>query len=126
MFRNNFTVFNNYATVTVTPDNDCGSGDLSLTVLVGQGSCPPGDICPNAIYPNPTGDLLKISLVQPPTEKRPVETLLYDAQSVLVYKEIFSGKDFQFSVKSFPEGLYYLNLKRGDKTVQRRIEIKHK
>ena len=47
----NFTVFNNYATVTVTPNNDCGSGDLSLTVLVGSGSCPPGDICPNVIYP---------------------------------------------------------------------------
>ena len=68
---------------------------------------------------------MKISLVQPPTEKRPVEALLYDAQSVLVYRETFLGKDFQFSVKSFPEGLYYLNLRREDKTVQRRVEIKH-
>ncbi|MBS1559871.1 MAG: hypothetical protein JST69_14215 [Bacteroidetes bacterium] len=51
---------NGYATVTATPDPPCGAGPLSLTVLVGQGGCPDGDICPNIVYPNPASDELTV------------------------------------------------------------------
>jgi hypothetical protein len=121
-----FTVNNEYASITFQPNNDsCGSGTPSMSIFIGQGGCPSGDICPNSVYPNPADDQLNVSLTGSPNETSEVQVELYNSQSTLVQKNSSTGKDFQFSVKNLSNGIYYLRLKRGKKMLHKRIEIKH-
>jgi hypothetical protein len=120
-----FTVYNSYATVSATISNDCGSTEGSMSVLVGQAGCPPGDICDNLIYPNPSDESLRVSLGESPS-KSAVEMSVFDSNSELVLKEIHKTREFQVPVKHWREGVYYVHLQRDGKSSTKRIIVQHK
>jgi serine protease len=125
-----FTVNESYAYVTAFVTNTCGSGSNTFSAYVGQGNgggggCPPGDVCPNVVFPNPAGEILTIGIAPDEEKVTKVELVNSLQQKVTTGQSKHGEKSIQLSVRNIPEGSYFIQIIKDNKTIRKQIIIKH-
>jgi hypothetical protein len=115
------------------PVGNCGSSgsgyqSLYITIPGGGGTGPtPG--CPNppcslphpaVVYPNPTSELLTVSV----EDAANTQLKLYNERQELVLS-LPAKSETTLSVKDLPQGTYYLNIVTRDRIRRQKILVKH-
>lgn len=109
--------------------NVCGSlGMISRGWNIDNpGGCPPGEICPVSIFPNPATDEVTISVEATDKQNTIIEVKLRDSNGTVVYnmREHADTKQVKIPVKDLIKGTYYLLIMRDGEISQRQIVVKH-
>ena len=64
------------------------------------------------IYPNPTRDLVEISIINP---QKIIELTLYNVIGELVKKEFINNKEVMLDLNNLTKGVYFLKIRNGNK-----------
>jgi hypothetical protein len=122
--------------IDVTGSNTCGTYYASRIVSV---DCDDGGINPLSVYPNPSDDMLTVSVEETGSTsgtsathsaeegKQPAvyEYYLYDINHRLRKEFKTQKRTVQINTTDLKEGFYILHVVKGDKTWKAKVEIRH-
>jgi len=123
-------------TVTVAASNECGNYSETRDISV---DCDDGGINPLSVYPNPSDDMLTVSVEETGSTsgtsatqtaeegKQPAfyEYYLYDINHRLRKEFKTQKRTVQINTTDLKEGFYILHVVKGDKTWKAKVEIRH-
>lgn len=100
-----------------TPQNDVP------TSLPSPEMSQPNALLQVLVFPNPTADLLHISLPQGATNGYHLQLIATNGQ--VVEQRTEQGKTLRWSVQHLPNGVYYLHLSNGEQQHSQAIVVRH-
>lgn len=116
------TYYTNRIAVRFYSDNDLNDQGFYLTWNASGTGIANADLN-TTLYPNPATDVLHITFKEPVGE---CVTSLYDMVGNLVFTQSFQQDlDIEIPVHQFPNGVYLLSLKDGDRILHKKIIINH-
>lgn len=117
-------------TIRLTTNNACGSSVQTQKTIPYDCS---GGVTPLSLSPNPTNTILNVKFDEQLLTENSVDAFLSTAEELLVtitnqylmpvYKKRYKSKQFSINMSSFPTGIYYLQIVKGNKMYSEKVII---